>query len=116
MTHIDPRDPLSPEGRRTEFEPISADPRIQRSSGSNWALVGGLAAALVLALVLMTMFTPSSNQTADAPQVQRPPIAQGTPAGSPPADPATTGSVPRQEAPARPAPVQPAPATPSQRP
>lgn len=110
MTHIDPRDPLLPEGRRAEFDP-AADPRFERSSGNSWTLVGGLAAALVVVAVLMTMFGSPSNQTADVPTVQRPPIAQGTPGGAPPADPITTGSVPREAAPVQPAPTpaQPAP-------
>jgi hypothetical protein len=104
MTHIDPRDP-----RRADIDPLppARDPRFDRASGNNWGLIGGLAAVLVLVIVMMSMFGTFSDQTARSPEAQRPPIAQGTP--GPATDPATTGTVPRQQ----PAPVQPTP-TPTQ--
>jgi hypothetical protein len=120
MTHIDPRDPrradidpLTPDGRRPDLDPTmpANDPRLDRASGNSWAVVGGLAAALVLVIVLMSMFGGPSDQTATSPDTQRPPIAQGSPAGAPQPDPTTTGSVPQRQQPApTPAPVQPSPA------
>ncbi len=132
MTHLDPRDPrradidpLMPEGRRPELDnPVPAgDPRFDRARGNSWVVVGGLAAALVLVIVLMSMFGSPSDQTARSPDDQRPPIAQGTPGTTPPAsDPTTTGTVPRQPpaqmqpAPAQPAPGSTPPAAPTQQP
>jgi hypothetical protein len=124
MTHLDPRDPrradidpLMPEARRPEFDqPAPAsDPRFDRAKGNSWAVVGGLAAALVLVIVLMSMFGSPSDQTARSPDDQRPPVAQGAPGATPPAsDPTTTGTVPRQPpAQMQPAPIQPAPAQPA---
>lgn len=122
MTHLDPRDPrradidpLVPEARRPELDqPGSAgDPRFDRARGNSWAVLGGLAAALVLVIVLMSMFGSSTDQTARSPEQQRPPVAQGTPGATPPAgDPTTTGTVPRQSpAPMVPSPARPAPGT-----
>jgi hypothetical protein len=120
MTHIDPRDPRDPRG-------INADPVAPMAGGvdpqqpvdprtsprTSWGLLGGLAAALVLVFVIMTMFGGSSDRTATTPTVERPPVAQGTPGGAPATDPTATGSVPRQTAPAQPSQVQPAPVQPA---
>ncbi|MGQ3355149.1 MAG: hypothetical protein ACT6XY_04040 [Phreatobacter sp.] len=126
MTHIDPRDP-----NRVTADPVApmaggTDPRqpmeSRPASRTGWGLLGGLAAALVLVFVIMTMFGGSSDRTATTPTTERPPIAEGTPAGAPATDPTATGSVPRpqpstppamQPAPAQPAPAQPAPAAPA---
>ena len=122
MTHIDPRDP-----NRTSADPVApmtggVDPRQpvdpRPASRTGWGLLGGLAAALVLVFVIMTMFGGSSDRTATTPTVERPPVAQGTPGGAPATDPTATGSAPRQQpsvqpTPAQPAPAQPAPAAPA---
>jgi hypothetical protein len=119
MTHIDPRDPrradidpLMPEGRRPDLDPPlpAGDPRFDRASGNSWGLVGGLAAVLVLVIVMMSMFGAPSDQSARSPDAERPPVAQGTPGSA--TDPTSTGTVPRQQpTPMQPAPVQPAPRT-----
>jgi len=126
MTHIDPRDPRDP--HRVGADPVApmaggTDPRNPidpaAPSRTGWGLLGGLAAALVLVFVIMTMFGGASDRTATTPTTERPPIAEGTPAGAPATDPTATGSVPRpqppamQPAPAQPAPAQPAPAAPA---
>lgn len=116
MTHIDPRDQRRPEvdpaqsdgrdaGGRAPLPPLG-DPRFDRDSGNRWMIIGGVAAALILVIVAVSMLSSSGVPTARAPEEQRPPVAQGSPGPVPPqTDPGTTGSVP----PAQPVPVQPAP-------
>ena len=117
MTQFDPRDP-----NRVSADPVAPmaggiDPRhpVDHSPASRtgWGLLGGLAAALVLVFVIMTMFGGSSDRTATTPTVERPPVAQGTPGGAPATDPTATGSVPRQQPSVQPTPAQPAPAPPA---
>ncbi|WP_439573968.1 hypothetical protein [Phreatobacter sp.] len=123
MTNHDPReprradaDPIAPEARRTNTEPPLpvGDPRFDRSPGNRWMVIGGIAAALILVIVVMSMLGSSGTPTVRAPEAQRPPVAQGTPAVVPPpaADPGTTGSVP----PAQPIQPAPPPQTPAQQP
>lgn len=114
MTHQDPRDPLlTPRDtvRNEPYRPIDPlDPAIEpgidprEPAGQNWGLIGGLAAVLIVAVVLASMWgSPTTDQV-------RSPAPVTTPQGS---DPTTTGSVPgRQMAPAE-RPAVPAPATPS---
>lgn len=127
MTHIDPRDPRT--GNADPVAPMAGGPDPQKpvdprmSPRTSWGLLGGLTAALVLVFVIMTMFGGSPDRTATTPAVDRPPIAEGTPAGAPATDPTATGSVPSQQpsaqppsaqpTPVQPAPAQPAPAAPA---
>lgn len=97
MTHHDPRDPdriaVEPTrldgGRRPDLDPPT-DPRLARATANNWGVIGGLAALLVLGLVIFSIMggnpgnpTPPQTQTSAPAQQQAP-------------DPTTTGSTPRQ--------------------
>lgn len=102
----DPRDPL----RNDPYRPLdpmepATDPR--DAGGQNWGLIGGLAAVLVLAVVLASFWGgPSPN----ADQTVRSPAPVTTPQGT---DPTTTGSTPgRQPAPVNPVPPGDRPAVP----
>lgn len=83
----DPRDPLRNDPYRPldPMEPAS-DPR--DAGGQNWGLIGGLAAVLVLGVVLAS-FWGRPNPITD--QTVRSPAPMTTPQG---ADPTTTGSMP----------------------
>ena len=105
MTHLDPRDPrradidpLMPDGPvRPGLDPLPyTDPRIDRSSGNSWPVVGGLAAALVLVIVLLSMFGGDPRPNDQAPGVT---TSQPAPAQQPAPDSTTTGSTPRRQAP-----------------
>lgn len=108
MTHIDPRDqrrfddPLMPEARRLDPDPVNpvAGPRFDRAPGNSWAVIGGLAAALVVVLVAMSMFGSPGDPAVRTPAAQTPPVQQSAPApGTQPMAPdtTTTGSVPRPQ-------------------
>lgn len=108
MNTIDPRDPrradadpVAPEPRRAEPLLPLGDPRLDRDPGNRWMVIGGIAAALVLVIVAMSMLSSSGVPTARAPEEQRPPVAEGTsgPLAPPAADPGTTGSVPQSNPP-----------------
>lgn len=98
MTHQDPRDPLlTPRdtARNEPYRPIDPlDPAIEpgidprEPAGQNWGLIGGLAAVLVLGVVLAS-FWGRPNPITD--QTVRSPAPMTTPQG---ADPTTTGSMP----------------------
>ena len=101
MTHIDPRNPdripVEPTrldgGRRADLDPTT-DPRIGRSTSGNWGMIGGLAAILVLGLVIFSMMggQPAGNNATTQ-------TSQPAPAAQPAPDATTTGSVPRSATP-----------------
>lgn len=115
MTQYDPRDPLRSElppsrdgeGRRADLD-MPADPRLARGTANNWGLIGGLAAVLVLGLVIFSMMggnpggetTTAPTQTSTPAPAQRPapdPMATGTtrpPEAVPPVAPAPTPATP----------------------
>lgn len=113
MTHLDPRD-----SRQANIDPLKAgaprpDPRpeppLEREIGNRWMVIGAVAAALILAIVTVSMLSSSGGPSAHAPEEQRPPVAEGMPGLQPPAasDPTTTGSVPSaQPLPPQTAPIQ----------
>lgn len=100
MSNIDPRNPdriaMEPTrldgGRRADLDPPT-DPRVDRSTSGNWGLIGGLAAVLVLGLVIFSMMggQPAGNSTTQT--------SQPAPAAQPAPDTTTTGSVPRSATP-----------------
>jgi hypothetical protein len=100
MSHNDPRNPdsiaMEPTrldgGRRADLDPPT-DPRVVRSTSGNWGLIGGLAAVLVLGLVIFSMMggQPAGNSTTQT--------SQPAPAAQPAPDTTTTGSVPRSATP-----------------
>ncbi|MGU9981840.1 hypothetical protein ACJ4V0_17550 [Phreatobacter sp. HK31-P] len=110
MTHHDPRDPdriaLEPTrldgGRRPDLDPPT-DPRLARGTANNWGLIGGLAAVLVLGIVIFSMMGGNpGNPTSPVTQTSAPAPTQTTapaPAQQPAPDPATTGSTPPRQAP-----------------
>lgn len=99
MTHLDPTDPQRPlveptrldGGRRPDLDPPT-DPRLARGTANNWGLIGGLAAVLVLGLVIFSMMGGNPGNPTP-PQIQ---TSAPAPAQQPAPDPTTTGSTPRQ--------------------
>jgi len=120
MAQIDPNDDrLTVEptrldrGRRPDVDPPS-DPRVARSTYGNWGLIGGVAAVLVLGIVIFAMM--GGNPSGPTPREQ----SQTT---VPSGDPATTGATPPAAAPPAPgsappstAPMTPGPTPPRQSP
>ncbi len=80
-------------GRRADLDPPT-DPRVDRSTSGNWGLIGGLAAVLVLGLVIFSMMGGQPAGTSTTTQTSQP-----APAAQPAPDTTTTGSVPRSATP-----------------
>lgn len=113
MAHIDPNDDrLTVKPTRWDREPRPdvdppSDPRMARSTYGNWGLIGGVAAVLVLGIVIFAMMggNPSGQTTREQSQTT-----------VPRADPTTTGATPPAAAPTVPAPPATAPMTPGSTP
>lgn len=107
MTHYDPRDPRTP--RPVDIDPATGDrhmpgstnhplhdPRLPSSAGGTGLMIaGGLAGALLLVFLVVSMFGGSADRTAQGPTP--PPVQQqapmATPTQPPAADPGTTGTI-----------------------